>query len=510
MVDSKRLSTVVAFFVVLTIVGLIDLDAAPVIDWDEGWTFSVAQNWVEHDFYGRQLNGAFAPPGLEASFPVVATVALSFKVLGGGVLQGRLVALVTMLSALALFFFLLRRLYSFSIAFATLLILVLLLPHPRVNAFWMARQMFAEPLMLLALVGGFLSILLSRSHSRLFLLVGSFCWGTAIYAKTQAQPFAAATLIVLVLINFLNHRRREGLWMVGLSAATFIVWRLWFIVNGWAIAGHTLPPAYLPDALTVFGFVPTPTLRVTAFILMWLAGAPVVLGLLYLVLTRIRRKLYLRLQDRDDDIRIGLWVLASLWLLWFVGAAHAGIARYLFPALFFGAPFAALMFATMTNNFDVRWTLARMAALRRIRQPVEATLGVWFAFLLVLFFLPLTLSITKDTWRAAEGRDAIATTTFLNTSTPADTRIETYESSIFLGLQRSYHYPPDALHLELNKRAAQLPANVAYDPLANDPDYLVIGPTGHVWNLYDAVVASGAFRPLEMFGQYEILQRVRP
>ena len=42
--------------------------------WDEGWTLSVARNWVERGHYGRLLDGQIAPNGLEASFWVTAPV----------------------------------------------------------------------------------------------------------------------------------------------------------------------------------------------------------------------------------------------------------------------------------------------------------------------------------------------------------------------------------------------------------------------------------------------------
>jgi hypothetical protein len=248
---------------------------------------------------------------------------------------------------------------------------------------------------------------------------------------------------------------------------------------------------------------------VTAFIVAWLVGTPVILGLAYWVWQRVRRKGLLKFRDRDDDVRIGMWVFAASWLLWFVGAAHAGIVRYIFPAMFFGAPFAAVMLARLTNGFDLRETFERMMQPLRSRNMTRQSVAAWLAFVLVLFYLPLTLSISLGTWSAAEGLDVAAATQYLNRLTPVTARIETYESPLFLELEREYHYPPDALHLELNKRAARLPASVAYDALAADPDYLVVGPTGRTWKLYEDVIAQGAFRHVAMFGQYEIFERVR-
>ncbi len=105
--------------------------------------------------------------------------------------------------------------------------------------------------------------------------------------------------------------------------------------------------------------------------------------------------------------------------------------------------------------------------------------------------------------------EVTATTESLNQQAPPNARTKTYESPLFLDLKRPYPYPPDALHLDLNNRAAQLPAAVACDALTSAPDYLVVGSTARTWKLYQALIEQGAFRPLEKFGQYEIYQRVR-
>lgn len=500
---------VAALVAVAAIATLVLLADTPAVDWDEGWTFDVARNWVEHDFYGRTLNGLPAPPGLEASFPVVASVAVSYRLLGAGVWQGRLPAAVTMVSALALFFWLTRRLWHTRIALATLVLVILMAPHPRANAWWMARQMFAEPLMLLAILGGFAFLLLARTRTRLFLILAALSWGTALYAKTQAQPFVALTLVTLVFLNLLNRRVSEAGHIFAVSAGTILVWRLWGVVFRASIAGHTLPAVSLPEAFTVFGLVLTPEIRTTALILVLLVGTWAILGLIYFVYTRVWRKQLLGLQDSADDLRIGLWVLAAGWMAWFIGAAHAGIPRYIFPAILIGAPFAALMFSDLTTGFDLKTTFTHMMTPLRGRRFTRQSGGAWLAFLLVLFYLPLTLSIGWGTWQAREGREAAAAAEYLNQNAAQAARIETYESPLFMGLERSYHFPPDALHLELNKWAAKLPAVVNYDALQADPDYLVVGPTGRTWKLYDGVIADGEFRLVETFGQYDIYARVR-
>ncbi|MCC7162858.1 MAG: hypothetical protein IT331_10230 [Anaerolineae bacterium] len=497
-------------FLVLSVIGMfVFLDSTPAVDWDEGWTFDLARNWVERDFYGRELNGAPAPPGLAASFPVVATVALSYRLLGVGIWQGRVPAAVLMLSALAVFFWLVMRLWDLRIGLAALVLVILLAPHPRANAWWMARQLFAEPLMIMAILSGFACLLLARLHTRLYYGLAALSWGTALFAKIQPMPFVAITLMILVLLNLLNRRRSMALWILGVALGAIGVWRLWGVVHQWMITGHTMPVRAMSESYLVFGWVFTREIRLTALIFALLVGTPTILGLLHFVYSRLRGRQFLVLQDNADDLRIGLWVFASAWLAWFIGAAHAGIPRYIFPAVLIGAPFAALMFSDLTAGFDLRTTFARMMTPLRELKFTRQSAGAWLAFLLILFYLPLTLSIGWATWDAAEGLEVTATAEYLNKKTAPTSRIETYESPLFLYLERDYHFPPDALHLELNKRAAHLAAVVQYDALQADPDYLVVGPTGRNWKLYDDVIADGDFRLVKAFGQYMIYERVR-
>src|SRR5262249_46450932 len=123
--------------------GLWNLDGAAVW-WDEGWTLSVARNWVERGHYGRLLGGQLAPPGLQAAFPVTAPIALSMRLFGVGLWQGRLFGVLCLFVALALIYYLALHLYSRPIAFGTLAVLLLTPMHPFLHPLLMGRQVLAE------------------------------------------------------------------------------------------------------------------------------------------------------------------------------------------------------------------------------------------------------------------------------------------------------------------------------------------------------------------------------
>ena len=100
---------------------------------------------------------------------------------------------------------------------------------------------------------------------------------------------------------------------------------------------------------------------------------------------------------------------------------------------------------------------------------------------------------------------------FLNSQTRSDALIETYDSELFFLLNRPYHYPPDQIHVELIRRTFLYDDNtvIHYDPLAANPDYLVVGPHSKQWRLYEPVLRSGAFRLLRSYARYQIYERIR-
>src|SRR3954469_20139383 len=108
---SWRFAAGLLVMLVLLVAGLWNL-GGPGVWWDEGWTMSVARNLAERGHYGRLLDGQLAPPGLEAAFPVTVPIALSIRLFGVGLWQGRLFGVLCTVAALALMYYLALRLYN--------------------------------------------------------------------------------------------------------------------------------------------------------------------------------------------------------------------------------------------------------------------------------------------------------------------------------------------------------------------------------------------------------------
>ena len=91
----------------------------------------------------------------------------------------------------------------------------------------------------------------------------------------------------------------------------------------------------------------------------------------------------------------------------------------------------------------------------------------------------------------------------------SDALVETYDSELHFLLRQPIHYPPDEVQIDLNRRTfLKQPISILYDPLIFNPQYLVIGPRGEGWQLYEPVVQSNEFQLVQEFLGYRIFKRV--
>ncbi|HMP42827.1 MAG TPA: hypothetical protein PKA05_20780 [Roseiflexaceae bacterium] len=150
--------------------------------------------------------------------------------------------------------------------------------------------------------------------------------------------------------------------------------------------------------------------------------------------------------------------------------------------------------------------MRRLTALRRAPRACAAG---WLAVLLIATTMPLTI-LGMLRYYSPTDTSSQRVAALLDQQVAPDQLIETYESELHFFLNRRYHYPPDQTHVELNRRSLlQQEVTVNYDPLAADPDLLVVGTFARENQLYDAVIAAGAFELLLRDGGYDVYRRVR-
>ena len=487
---------------------LFRLDSVPPLWWDEGWTLSIARNWLEHGHYGRLLAGEFVPAGLQASPVVTATVSLSFRLFGVGVIQARIVMVLFGLAVLALMYKLSKRLYGRAVAWGTLLVLFFMPSYIELFPIYVGRQVLGEIPALFFLLAGYAAILNIDRSRPWAVLLATLCWAIALSTKLQIIPFWGCS--ILIPMSVLARRcdwKLFSCWAVPFGGA-LVGSRLLPIVWEALLTAKTDIAAPISGLYEVTAVVASIPPRLFALIVTVLFGIPTLLGLCYSLWLILNNRA--NLQDHVHLVRLSLLVLAASWFGWFI-LFSVGWIRYMFPAFFIGSIFLAAMIYDLTNRFDVCFTVKQSISVFRQGELTKRNVAPLLALFLILSSVPRSAMAVFQTYALEADSSAKETARFLNTYTEPNALIETYDSELFFLLNRAYHYPPDRIHVELIRRTFlyEEDTRIDYDPLESDPDYLVVGPHSKQWQLYDHVLKTGVFRLLRTYSRYKIYERVR-
>lgn len=490
------------------VMGVIRLSSAPPLWWDEGWTLSVARTWVERGHYGRLLDGEPASARLAGGFPVIAPIALSFRLFGVGVWQGRIVGVGFTLGALALMYYLASCLYDRSVAVVTLAVLLFMSPHQALHPVLSGRQVLGEMPMLFYLLAGYVCFISALRRPRCWMWLVIVFWGIALRTKLQVLPFWTLSLLVPLGIMLLRQRwRLAGLIAIGLLGS-LTASRLFMGLQHALLHDLMIPGSQIHGLYEVSALVPVLHVRFLALLLTLLLGLPTVLGLGYAVAACLSNRDQAVLNREVEVVRLALLTLAGGWLAWYVLMAIWWV-RYLFPVTFIGSLFVAVMLRQLTDHFRLSTTLERGRHALRHLHLNKQNLGALLAIVLVSYTCSGTLRMVHEFYGVQADASVQQVADYLNTYTPPDALIEAYDAELFFLLHRRYHYPPDQISVELLRRVyldQEVP--VAYDPLAATPDYLVVGPFMRWWQLYAPVLETGAFRLRHVYGLYEVYERV--
>jgi len=483
------------------------IEEIPPFWFDEGWVMSVARNWAELGRYAQLLDGRPIPPSmLNIGLPAVAPITLSFRLFGVGVWQGRLPGVVFTIGALCLLYHLALCLWGRKVALGTLFVALFMSGPSELNPVVMGRQALGEMPAVFFLLAGYDSFLFWRRCPLLLLPLAALFWGLAAATKMQVLPFLVAGLVAPIVVAFARQRRRAVVPMLtGLFGLLACFWFFRLVQEG------LLQTQMFPEKMglySVTAIVPVLAVRVVATALLLLFGLPALLGICYEAWQygTGRTKLW---HDNDaDTVRLSLFFLVTSWMAWYL-LLSIGWPRYLFVPVFVGSMFAAVMLCDLAKEFSIPATVKSAADtilhLRFGRNNLFALAAV-----LLFVFVPLTV-INMYFGFARPDRSSREVAEFLNTATPPDALIETYDMELFVLLNRRYSYPPNDVTLRLIRRSFMgQNVGVDYDPMAVDPDYLVVGPSGRFWRLYDPILQTGAFRLVLDKSRYQVYERIRP
>jgi hypothetical protein len=498
-----------ALLILVLFLVTVNLESVPPVWWDEGWNFTIARNWVESGYYGRLLVGAQVPISPTNGFPVIAPVALGFKLFGIGIWQGRVLFAVFSLGVLTLIYHLSTRLYGRDAGRGTLFVLILMAAYPGLHPILMGRQALGEIPAMFYLLLGYVFFLMAEKRTLWVIAVVLF-WAMALVTKLQILPFWLVSMLAPLAVSvYAKSWRVMGLIIFGLIGAVvtsrLLLWLLELVLEN-----PTLPNAQIKGLYQVTALVTAIPARLFALIVTLEFGMPTLLGISYGLWRYLRSRDKVAIDAHAEVVKLALLVLASSWFAWYV-TLSVGWIRYLFPATLVGSIFVAAMCYDLTNGFNLAVTIRQSGSVFSEFRFTRKNMGALLVVVLVATTVPRSLTMLYKAYFLDADVSAQEVAHFINTQTPPKALIETYDSELFFLLQRPYHYPPDQLHVDLVRRTFLYDdgVSISYDPLAANPDYLVVGPHSKQWHLYDPVLNTGAFRLRHAYNRYNIYERVR-
>lgn len=499
----------VGVFFLLVLLGSLSLENFPALWSDEGWTLCVARTWVERGHYGCLLNGQPASAAWAAHPPIVAAVALSFKLFGVGIWQGRIVGIGFTIGAFWLLWSLTEKIYSRQHAWGAVLVALLLPLRWQLHPWLLGRQVVGEMPMLFYLLGGYLCFFLALQRSWLWLLAANALWGIALMSKMQVEPFWTVALAIPFIITCARRQLRFSIFLIlGFLGSKGVLALL--RMGRRFFLSETLPGSSLrSDLIRQQALVLVPSIRLQTLLVTLTLGLPAVIGLIYTARKFFRSQLAGETLQSHDLLQLMIFVLASSWLAWYA-LLSIGWERYAAPALFLASPFVATLLYDLTDGFRGALTLSLARSLLVRRDFSNQNARTLSALLLVMVMLGASVISLSYKFFNEHDSSPRQVADFLNNSTPPLSRIEIFDSPLFFLLDRPYHYPLPPVRIALGRRRfLSQEAPIHYDPLETDPDYLVLGPLGRNTHLYDSVLATSAFRWLRSIGPYDIYERVR-
>jgi len=492
--EKNQRNQVVTLFSLLIVFVLVSgwrIAESPSLSFDEGWVLTVAKNWAENRGYTQFLLDKPLPPRmLNIGFPAIAPISLSFRIFGVGIWQGRVSSVFLTALSLVLLYFLSARLFNARAASKALLGLFLLsgVLHPMI---W-GKQAIGESAASFYLLAGFAVFLVKAGPRGALLALSGMLLGLACVTKQQFLPFVVAALLApLVLAAFHKSWQQVRLliyWLGSMGLSLLVLLYLqWKLVGAQTL---TEPGLYSSTA-----FVTIPGIRLMVVLGLLTQGLPTVLGLFHAC-----RFVSLDFSSRERIVGLALLTFLMSWMAWYAFCS-VGWARYMYPCLLAAAPFVGQFLDSLIQKTRQAWEQRRFWA---------GSIRALLAAGLVICSGSFT---TAALWRnfAVQDRSLVYLAGFLNGLKDRGV-IESSDMEVFFMLNtRNYHHPPDRIQLLLNRRGF-LGENLTidYDPLAADPEYLVIGPASRGWRIYEQVISSPRFICLGQAGNYEVYKRVRP
>jgi len=503
----KKIGLLLIVLIIAYLSLLFRLDVAPQPWFDEGWVLTIAKNLAEFGHYGKLLNGKPIPESLiNVGVSTIGPISFMFKLFGVGVLQGRMMSVICTIGSLVSLYYLTKTLYSQINAIASVLISIFF-TFSWTNAVFIGRQALGEMPALFFLLVGFLFLSISWDYYLLGVLGATIFWGLSILSKSQVLPFLIVSLL-LPTIFCIRKRDTKNLKPYITSLLTLMLVTISF--RKWLpLFNPNLDPVMQKELFNTTIFVPILSVRIASVLTLLIFSIPVIAGTIFVSTHWIKKYINHNVIPNIELLKLSLIAFIGGWLIWYA-LFSIGWPRYLFIPTVIGSIFVAIMLNEFTRRFDIKYTIEKSNNLLRHFKLRKENLFSIFSIILFSFYVPLSINQFFRHMTYIPDRSFWSVLEFLNTETSRDAIIETYEMELFPFIDRSYHYPPDFVQLQLNRRFFMgQNVQIEYNPLDADPEYLVVGAKSKGWELYDDVLETGEFQLLKSFNEYDIYKRDR-
>lgn len=484
--------------------GIYRIETLPPPWWDEGWTLSVARNWVESGHYGHLLLGAPTAPSLAAHFPVVAIVAGGFLLFGIGLLQARLMMLVWTVVMLLLLAALTRKLFPPKVMVITVLLACWFPIQWEYLPALFGRQVLGEVPSMVFILAGFLALLRSAGEKKSLLLLAMVSFGVALLTKAQVRPFLLFGLWAPALLLFTRYRSM-ALRLVGVAAGAVVTSLVLDYGRAWLLTGRTVPGAQMSGLTEAAGFVVDPALRLSMLQFAAGAGLPVTLALLWNLWKTVCVSREVPGLSWQSILRMMLFLLTAAWFAWYV-AFSIGWGRYGYPPFVLATPFVALLLTSLWDTVRGRLGGHKDGGVSAVWNLPRGTIRS--GALIVL--LALSGLLLRQSVLAVSGIPALDTgqayahvVNYLNKQTPTGSTVESYESELLFLVDRPFTFPPPQVNVSLILWSrGDTSGTSVYAPEEMSTDYLVVGDFGR--GVYRRVVQHGSIEEVAAFGPYRV------
>lgn len=465
---------------------LIRLAEVPYTWYDEGLNLNAARSLATTGLYALPTADELrlADPAIQTGPPMLIPLAVLYSLFGSNLAVMRLFTVMFGLLALGALYRLAYRLYGMFPAFIAVLILILMPGDTTANFILLSRQVLGEIPAILCITLG-LHMLLNPKRTLWKNVWVGLWFGLAIVLKSQVLLVLSLTVGLFAFYSFLRDRSSWKQWVViiGVMFSIYGVDWLWRLSMAGPNSAENF--AVLRDGLFIH-ILPFRALEN-------LKDSGVLVRLVYTLIgvggfCLIR---YFVPESRPTDsgkrqTESVLVLFSLLWVLWF-SLVSIGWRRY----AFIGQVFNTLLFA-----YIIAWGWSRL------RWPVNRKIYGGLVAACMAAVVPIYLPDLKD----HQGDDFFAAMRYIETTIPEEARIVSWEWPMSYFTKQQYIYPEtDVVNAVTAAFFFSRPYDPAmFDPLADCPDYVLLG--SFVFDRYtlDAAIDVAEQEPLFRSGVYEI------